>query len=136
MASILEGFEVTFGVIFWMCGVTFSMRLRKWKCGLDLLFAVNQAHGHLPTQAEKVRKYVNFGGRFLDALWDGILEHFWHHFGSILGAFWGQNGQKRWSKNRWKKRSEKSHAGVCGCLQVWGLQYPQNIPILESQGLI
>ena len=37
---------------------------------------MNQAHGHLPTQAEKVLKYVNVGGRFLDALWDIILEHF------------------------------------------------------------
>ena len=79
---------------------------------MDSLFAMNQAHGHLPTQAEKVIKYANFGGRFLDALWDDILGHFWHHFGSVLGPFWEQNGRKRRSKNRLKKRSEKSHAGV------------------------
>ena len=96
------------GSFFGCAGSLFRCVCGSGKCGLDLLFAVNQAHGHLPTQAEKVIKYANFGGRFLDALWDGILGHFWHHFGSILGPFWGQNGQKRRSKNRSKKGRQKS----------------------------
>ena len=96
------------GSFFGCAGSLFRCVCGSGKCGLDLLFAVNQAHGHLPTQAEKVIKYANFGGRFLDALWDGILGHFWHHFGSILGPFWGQNGQKRRSKNGSKKGRQKS----------------------------
>ena len=97
-----------FGSFFGCVGSLFRCACGSGKCGLDLLFAVNQAHGHLPTQAEKVRKYANFAGRFLDSLWDDIWEHFWHHFGSILGPFWRQNCQKRRSNKRLKKRSENS----------------------------
>ena len=37
LASILEGFGVIFGDIFWMCGVTFSMRLGKSKMWFGLI---------------------------------------------------------------------------------------------------
>ena len=103
------------GHFFVFCGTLCRCGCGSGECGLDLLFAANQAHGQLPTQAEKVITYVNFGGLFLDALWDSIWEPFWHHFGAILGPFLGPNCQKRRSKNLWKKRSEKSHAGVCRC---------------------
>ena len=86
------------------------------KCGLDSLFAMNQAHGHLPTQAEKVPKSAILGGRLLDALWDGILGHFWQHVGSILGPFWAQNCQNRRSQNRLDKKVQKKS---CRCLQVF-----------------
>ena len=113
-----------FGTFFGFVGSLCRCVCGSGECGLDSLFAINQAHGHLPTQAEKVIKYANFGGRFLDALWDSILEHFWHHFGSIWGPFWGQNCQKRRPKNGWKKRSEKSHAGVLRGPEGRGLQRP------------
>ena len=62
------------------------------ECGLDTVFTANQAHGHMPAQAENVIKYVNFWGRFVDGLRDVILEpfwdHFWSHFGTILGSEW------------------------------------------------
>ena len=65
-----------FGSFFGCVGSLFRCACGSGKCGLDTLFAMNQAHGHLPTQAEKIRKYANFGGRFLDSLWDGILGYF------------------------------------------------------------
>ena len=65
--------------------------------------------------AEQVIKYVNFGGRFLAALWDSILEPFGSIFGAILGSFWGQNCEKRRSKKRWKKTGRKKS---CDCLRV------------------
>ena len=44
------------GSFFGCVGSLFRCACGSGKCGLDLLFAVNQAHGHLLTQAEKVRK--------------------------------------------------------------------------------
>ena len=113
-----------FCTFFGCVGLLFRCVCRSGKCGLDLLFAMNQAHGHLPTQAEKVVKHANFEGRFLDALWDGILEHFWHDFGSILGPFWGQNGQKRRSKNLSKKGRQKSRPCDHFLEPIWLLGRP------------
>ena len=97
-----------FGAL-WRCGCG------SGECGLDLLFAANQAHGHLTTQAEKVIKYVNFGGRFLAALWDSISEpfwrHFWRHFGTILGSKWPKAAVQKAMEKKGRKKS-------CGCLQV------------------
>ena len=84
---------------------------------LGFLFAMNQAHGHLPTWAEKVITYGNLGGRFLDALWDGILEHVWHPFGSIVERFGRQYGKKNDPKIDSKKGPKKVmlvSAVVCG----------------------
>ena len=118
-----------FGSFFGCVGSLFRCACGSGKCGLDLLFAVNQAHGHLPTQAEKVRKYANFAGRFLDSLWDDIWEHFWHHFGSILGPFWRQNGQKRRSNKRLKKRSENSWILAAPGEWRWGGGPPTHPPV-------
>ena len=43
-----------FGTFLGCVGSLFRCVCRSGKCGLDSLFAMNQAHGHLPTQAEKV----------------------------------------------------------------------------------
>ena len=83
----LEGFGMIFGVYFLIFGAVWRCSGGSGECGLDIAFAANQAHRHLPTQAEKVTRYGNFGDRFLAALWDSILEpfgrHLWCHFGTI-----------------------------------------------------
>ena len=78
MGSILEGFGTIFELMFWMCGVTFSISLQKWKMWFGLVICCESS-----TWSDK---YVNFGGRFLDSLWDGILGISLHNFGTMLGA--------------------------------------------------
>ena len=95
LGSILEGFGQFLNTFLGFLGSLFRSVRRSEKCGLDILFVMNQAHGPLPTQAEKVTKYVNFWRCFLDGIVNGILEHLRVYFGSIFGPFWDQNCQKR-----------------------------------------
>ena len=108
MGRFFESFFEFFGLL---CRCVCGSR----KCGLDLLFVMNQAHWHLPAQAEKVIKYVNFGGRFLAALWDSISEpfwrHFWRHFGTILGSKWRKTAVQKAMEKKGRKKS-------CGCPRV------------------
>ena len=100
---------------------------------MDLLFAMNQAYGHLRPQAGNNKKTSILEGRFLDCLWDGIWEHVGVHFGSIWGPIGRQIGEGRRSKSGPKKGSQKSNAGVRDCSQNLGCGALKTIRLRGSQ---
>ena len=97
-SRFLEGFWARFWRVFgsffasfFGCvGSLFRCACGSGKCGLDLLFAMNQAHGHLPTQAEKSENM-----RILQVVsWTPFGTAFWAIFGTILVPFWDHSGSK------------------------------------------
>ena len=136
LASILEGLGVICWDIFWICGVTLSMRPRKWKMWFGLIicyesstwaFADTDGKSH-----KKVIKYANFGGRFLGRHFGTFLASFWLRFGTILGTKWPK---KAIQKSTGKKGPEKVMQVFAGVCEPWGC-CPLKTIQLDSWGII
>ena len=132
MGSILEGLGSFLGVFLGFDGSLFRGVRRSGKCGLDSLFAMNQAHGHLPTQTEKVIKYANFGGRFLGRHFGAFLASFWLRFGTILGTKWPKKAIQKSTGKKGPEKVMRVFAGVC---EPWGC-CPLKTIQLDSWGII
>ena len=121
LASILEGLGVICWDIFWICGVTLSMRPRKWKMWFGLIICYESSTWAFADTDGKSHKIREFWRSFLGTT-------FWDIFGIILAPFWDHFGNKMAEKGDpkidRKKRSRKSHATVRRCLRALGLLSP------------
>ena len=121
MASILEGFRVIFWLIFWMCGVTFSMRLRKWKMWFGPIICCKSSTWTFADTGGKSQKICEFWRSFLGLPLGRHLEPFlapfWLHFGTNLGAKWPKKAIQNSTEKKVRKKScecPRVSAGVGG----------------------
>ena len=91
MVSIVEGCYVICWHVLLICVVAFSVRLRKWNMWFGFIICYESSTWAFAGTGGRSLLLVlcDFGGRFVDALWDGILEYLLDQFGSISGPFWG-----------------------------------------------
>ena len=116
LASILEGLGVICWGIFLICGVTLSMRPRKWKMWFGLIICYESSTWAFADTGGKSHKICEFWrsflGRPLGRHFGAFLASFGSRFGTILGAKWPKKAIQKSTEKKVRKKS-------CGCLQVF-----------------
>ena len=115
LASILEGLGVICWGIFWICGVTLSMRPRKWKMWFGLIICYESSTWAFADTGGKSHKICEFWrsflGRPLGRHFGTFLASFGFRFGTILGAKWPKKAIQKSTEKKVRKKS-------CRCLRV------------------
>ena len=99
-ARFLKGFGVIFWDMFWICGVTLSMRPRKWKMRFGLIICYESSTCAFADTGGKSHKILQFGRTFLGRPWGrhflAFLAPFWDHCGAKIAKQGGPKIDKKW----------------------------------------